>query len=176
MKVTLFALFVGLLMVGCEKEESELERTKRLAEGGDKVAQYNLGVVYAKGRGVPKDAKEAVKWYTKSAEQGHAKAQFNLVMMYKNGEGAPQDYPESVDDLLNYAKEGLIAKAKIQSDPKGGEEWYVIQGNFFNSGFDPESPNNDNHKLLPFLVKGRVTESEYKELRTVLGKSLEEAP
>ena len=36
----------------------------------------------------------------------------------------------SVNDLINEAKEGRIEQAVIESDPKGGEEWYTIQGNF----------------------------------------------
>ena len=99
-----------------------------------------------------------------------------LVVSQSNTTVLSADSPESIDDLLTYAKEGRIAKAKIQSDPKGGEEWYAIQGHFVNSTFDPESHDTNNHALLPFLVKGRVTESEYKELRTTLGKTLEESP
>jgi len=99
-----------------------------------------------------------------------------LVVSQSNTPVPTADSPGSVDDLLTYAKDGRIAKAVIQSDPKGGDEWYVIQGNFLNSGFDPESHENNNHKALPFVVKGRVTESEYKELRKALGKNLEESP
>ena len=99
-----------------------------------------------------------------------------LVVSQSNTPAPSANSPQSVDDLLTYAKEGRIAKAVIQSDPKGGEEWYAIQGNFLNSGFDPESHDTNNHKLLRFIVKGRVTESEYKELREALGKDLEESP
>jgi len=63
-----------------------------LAEQGDATAQYNLGVMYDNGRGVPQDYKEAVKWYRLSAEQGFADAQGNLGLMYAKGEGVPQDY------------------------------------------------------------------------------------
>ena len=63
-----------------------------LAEQGDASAQYNLGVMYEKGRGVPQDYKEAVKWYRLSAEQGHAFARSNLGQMYLKGLGVPQDY------------------------------------------------------------------------------------
>ena len=52
------------------------------AERGDAGAQYNLGVRYDKGQGVPQDSKEAVKWYRLSAEQGNVDAQFNLGFMY----------------------------------------------------------------------------------------------
>ena len=67
-----------------------------LAEDGDSAAQYNLGVMYDNGDGIPQDYKEAVKWYTLAAEQGYAKAQYNLGFMYKNGQGVPQDYKEAI--------------------------------------------------------------------------------
>ena len=52
----------------------------------------NLGIMYARGRGVPKDFKMAFKQYTKAAEQGYADAQFELGEMYGLGLGVPQDY------------------------------------------------------------------------------------
>ncbi len=52
-----------------------------LAAQGDAHAQFNLGVMYDKGRGVSQDYAEAVKWYRKAAEQGHASAQHNLGVM-----------------------------------------------------------------------------------------------
>ena len=81
----------------------------------------------------------------------------------------------SVNDLINEAKEGRIDQAVIESDPKGGEEWYTIQGNFKNPAYLATS-NEDEYQLLPFFVKGRVTESEYKELRSLLGGKLRENP
>lgn len=51
----------------------------RLAAGqGDVHAQYNLGLMYANGTGVPQDYNEAAKWFRLAAEQGHASAQYNL--------------------------------------------------------------------------------------------------
>ena len=48
--------------------------------------------MYATGRGVEKDEKEAVKWYTKAAEQNDSSAQNNLGVMYSKGQGVTQDY------------------------------------------------------------------------------------
>ena len=48
--------------------------------------------MYAKGKGVPEDDREAVKWTRKAAEQGGASAQNNLGVMCQNGEGVPKDY------------------------------------------------------------------------------------
>jgi TPR repeat protein len=41
-------------------------------------AQSILGVMYAFGKGVLKNDKQAVYWYQKAAEQGLAEAQYNL--------------------------------------------------------------------------------------------------
>ena len=45
--------------------------------------------MYAKGKGVLEDDREAVKWTRKAAEQGGASAQNNLGVMCQNGEGVP---------------------------------------------------------------------------------------
>ncbi|MGA3112809.1 MAG: tetratricopeptide repeat protein [Syntrophobacteraceae bacterium] len=65
------------------------------AELGNIGAQYHLGLMYAKGRGVPQDYIEAAKWYRKAAEQGHADAQHDLGVMYLDGEGVPQDFVQA---------------------------------------------------------------------------------
>jgi len=61
------------------KEESEVEeknKTKaaklfrKSAEQGHASAQFNLGVMYETGQGVPEDKAEATKWIRKAAEQG----------------------------------------------------------------------------------------------------------
>ena len=65
------------------------------AEQGDAIAQYDLGVMYAFGKGVTRDSAEAVKWYRKAAEQGNADAQQRLGMMYTKGVGVTQDDAEA---------------------------------------------------------------------------------
>jgi TPR repeat protein len=41
--------------------------------------------LFAFGKGVLKNDKQAVYWYQKAAEQGLAEAQYNLGAMYANG-------------------------------------------------------------------------------------------
>jgi hypothetical protein len=53
-----------------------------LAEQGNALAQLGLGVMYAKGQGVPQDYSQAVVWYRKAAEQGDADAQTLVGLMY----------------------------------------------------------------------------------------------
>ena len=53
-----------------------------LAEQGNSAAQFNLGLMYEFGKGVLKNEKTAVKWYTLAAGQGYTSAQRNLGVMY----------------------------------------------------------------------------------------------
>ena len=66
-----------------------------LAERGNVVAQYNLGVMNDSGDGIPLNYEEAVKWYYLAANQGHPKAQNNLGNLYRNGDGVLQNYQEA---------------------------------------------------------------------------------
>ncbi len=57
--------------------------------------QYNLGIMYDNGRGVPQDYVEAAKWYRKAAEQGYVDAQYNLGTMYGQGKGVSRDFVQA---------------------------------------------------------------------------------
>ena len=57
---------------------------KPLAEQGHIMAQYNLGAMYAIGKGIPQDNAEAERWYRKAADQGLADAQWVLGIKYEN--------------------------------------------------------------------------------------------
>ena len=88
-----------LLRQATEVVEDDLEavlRYRKAAEQGDARAQFNLGLKYANGEGVPKDDREAVQWYRRAAEQGHAGAQLNLGFMYSEGRGVPKDDRQAV--------------------------------------------------------------------------------
>ena len=45
------------------------------------MAQYNLGLMYDNGDGVPEDNEKAVKWYRLAAERGVVAAQARLDQM-----------------------------------------------------------------------------------------------
>jgi TPR repeat protein len=74
----------------------DMRLLKPLATQGRAMAQFNLGVMYAEGQGVPQDYAEALKWYRMAAAQGLADAQFNLGAMYAEGQGVPQDDAEAL--------------------------------------------------------------------------------
>ena len=62
-----------------------------LADQGNAVAQFNLGLMYDYGNGVPEDNTKAAKWYRRAAEQGHAGAQNNLGVMHEDGHGVSRN-------------------------------------------------------------------------------------
>ncbi len=95
----------SVLAQDSEKFQEVLSR----AEQGHAVAQFNLGLKYAKGEGVPENDAEAVKWYRKAAEQGNAVAQGQLGFMYAQGKGVPEDY------VLAYAWLNLAAAQGIKN-------------------------------------------------------------
>jgi uncharacterized protein len=116
-----------------------LSEWKPLAEQGNARAQYNLGVMYTNGNGVPQDHKTALKWYSLAAKQGDADAQYNLGVMYEHehGHGVPQDYKTAVKWYRLSAEQGN-ARAQnnlgtmykngqgVPQDHKTAAKWYSL--------------------------------------------------
>jgi uncharacterized protein len=82
---------------------------RQLAEQGDVLAQFNLGVMYHYGQGLPQDNAEAVNWHRKAADQGDLGAQLELGGMYYDGQGVPQDYAEAAKWYRKAANQGNAA-------------------------------------------------------------------
>ena len=61
-----------------------------LAEAGDTAAQYFLGEMHLRGRGMGRDFEKAAAWYGKAAEYGHPEAQAALGAMQMLGLGGPR--------------------------------------------------------------------------------------
>ena len=100
----------GLAAYQANDYAAALKEWRPLAEQGLAKAQYNLGVMHDKGRGVPQDYTKAVHWYRLAADQRFALAQYNLGAMYASGYGVPKDY------VLAYMWYSLAA---VQGDKKG---------------------------------------------------------
>ncbi|MBI5210387.1 MAG: SUMF1/EgtB/PvdO family nonheme iron enzyme [Elusimicrobia bacterium] len=85
------------------------EELRRLAAAGDAKAQSALGDIYAEGRGVPKDFKEAVKWYLMADARGDLNAQRKAGRIFAEGRrGVAADGPEALRLLLRAAKKGDV--------------------------------------------------------------------
>lgn len=111
-----------------------LKEWQPIAQRGDANAQYNLGLMYAKGTGVAQDLKQAAQWYEKAAQQGVAAAQYNLGVMYANGQGVPKDMQKAADWYQKAADQGIEGAANnlgtIYNEGEGfknlneAEKWY----------------------------------------------------
>jgi hypothetical protein len=78
------------------------------ADKGNARAQYDLGVLYERGRGVPVDFAAAAEWYRKAAQQQYPLAEFNLAVVYTKGQGMRQDLSEAAQWYRRAAGHGVI--------------------------------------------------------------------
>ncbi len=111
-----------------------LKEWEPLAEQGAPHAQYNVGLMYAKGLGVPADLAKAAQWYEKAAEQGIIPAEYNLALMYSSGEGVAKDSAQALKWFQKAAERGdaraatgLAAMLEDESafkNPVEAEKWY----------------------------------------------------
>ncbi|HEY9789362.1 MAG TPA: tetratricopeptide repeat protein [Candidatus Obscuribacterales bacterium] len=106
------------------------------AENGDATSHYQLALMYHKGNGVPKDLKQAIRWYRKAAEEGLAKAQVQLASMYFRGEGVPAALDKAAFWYERAAEQGDIESCRqiavMYAEGKGvtasfakALEWYA---------------------------------------------------
>ncbi len=85
-----------------------LKEWQPLADIGAPFASYNLGLMYAKGQGVPQDYAQAAKWYLVAANKGVPEAQYNLGVLYSQGSGVPKDYTEAAKWFQKAAERGDV--------------------------------------------------------------------
>jgi TPR repeat protein len=114
-----------------------LREWRPLAELGIAPAQFNLGLLYANGQGVPQDYVQARQWYEKAAIQGDALAQLNLGVIYGNGKGVPEDYQLALYWFRLSANQGnAMAQTKlglmyergngVPQDVVLAQKWYIL--------------------------------------------------
>ncbi len=118
-------------MTGCLKD------LIRKAQQGSAHHQCELGWYYHKGRyGVPRNAKAALKWYTKAAEQGYAIAQSNLGEMYRHGDGIPQDNAAAFHWFTKAAEQGgiiaCLGLGNMYRYGEGAPKDYILTYMWFN--------------------------------------------
>ena len=137
---------------------SRVTAYRKAAEQGNADAQFNVGVMYANGRGVPQDYAQARDWYRKAAEQGNADAQFNVGVMYANGQGVPQDYGQALVWYRKAAEQGAAAAqgnlgvmyAKGEGVPRDDAQAYM----WFNLAASRAS-DDGNTELRETAIEGR---------------------
>jgi len=133
------------------------------AEQGDAEAQYALGLRYAQGNGVTKNAFMGVQWFRAAAEQGHPLAQFEMGSAYVTGEGAQPNIAEGTQWYRRAApnmEEAAILADYLEAvrDGTDGADDLLDQGLWlFNAGDDTSALE----KLVPFAAEHNHALSYY---------------
>lgn len=109
--------FIFVFIMGCfcsvsaneakpENFSKSFWETYTAALRGDKIAQFQTGVIYERGIGVEENQTKAAQWYEKAAIQGYVDAQYNVALMYGSGRGVDQNDGFAMMWLSLAAKQG----------------------------------------------------------------------
>lgn len=79
-----------------------------LAKQGKASSQYKVGRLYARGRGVERDYREAAKWYGLAVAQGYSLAEVRLGSLYASGKGVTKDVPRALALFRKASAKGSI--------------------------------------------------------------------
>ncbi len=125
---------------------------RQLSDQGHADAQYNIGVMYRKGLGVPRNDAEAAKWYRKAADQGDASAQYNIGVMYAKGLGVTRDDAEAAK---------WYRKAADQADASAQYNLGIMYAN----GLGVPQDDAEAHKWFNLsAAQGNETGRKYREI------------
>ncbi|MFN8550711.1 MAG: tetratricopeptide repeat protein [Candidatus Obscuribacterales bacterium] len=96
------------------------ELLAQLAAKGDAKSQVLLGMLYEKGAGVKKDAKQAEEWFKKAAAHGELEGQTLLGMLMLKGPDVQKRHDQAVRNLHLAADRGYDkARRSLESMPNG---------------------------------------------------------
>jgi len=153
----LFAL--ALLVCGCEnskknigmvqKNKSEPDnqlvlKNKLGGESNGSNAEYELGLMYFRGTGVPGDMVQAFNWIKSAAEEENSNAQIKLGLMYLNGDGCVKNFVKATEW---FQKSALLGDAYGHGD---------FLWNSMNDSTFTDSPYNPIEFALREAEKGDV--------------------
>jgi TPR repeat protein len=138
---------------------------------GNVDAQFNLGLLYSSGHGLPQDYAEALIWFRKAADQGDARAQVYLGGMYRVGRGVRQDDAQAVAWFRKAANQGnLFAQAdlgEMYRDGQGVPQDFVRAYMWFNlvvSGASGASIRDqavrDRNELAAKMTPAQIAEAQ----------------
>jgi len=119
-----------------ESVSANAEVLLQKAKNGDADAQWRIASMYDTGTGVPRNGKEAMKWYRASAEQGNAEAQNSLGSALQ----AERRYEEALPWYERAAAQGHALATNnlaylydlglgVEQDRKKGFELYSVAAN-----------------------------------------------
>src|ERR1700675_116684 len=96
-------------------QAKSLPELRKLAGQGDAEAQWQMGVRFHNGEGVPHDDAQAMQWFQRAAEQGHVTAQGALGAYYFAARGVPKDLSKAYFwSVIAMARGDEISKGRLE--------------------------------------------------------------
>jgi len=126
----------GQAAYDAEKYQQARKLWLPLANHGDVRAQYALGRLYEKGKGVDRDFNKAYDWYQKAAQKNHPDSQYRVAVGLAMGVGIAKNEPEALSWLRKAANNNqkraqkVLAQAYeegrlgLKADPVQAKYWY----------------------------------------------------
>ena len=135
--VAIFGLWGAVQGSGDAVADPAFIENLKKTKAGDARAKYKVGLAYAYGQGVEKNADEAMYWYCKATVQGNATAQYNYGYAFHWGKNAPQNLKETAKWFLLSANQGHVAPMyylatyyqtgrSVQKDPIESYKWLHV--------------------------------------------------
>lgn len=110
------------------------------AAAGNPAAQYEVGLRYARGGGVPQDYGQAAYWFELASKQNLAIAQYRLATLFEKGRGVPQDMEKARSWYESAAQAGNVKAmhnlAVIYAEGKGVPQDFAKAGQWFLAAAD----------------------------------------
>jgi TPR repeat protein len=100
---------LGIYELNRGEFHAAIEQFRPLVAEGYAPAQYQMGIVYQHGYGVPKDGMKALELFKLSANQNYSDALFELALIYSEGKLVKQDLKKAFDLTYKAAKKSLAS-------------------------------------------------------------------
>lgn len=102
---------------------------------GNPAAEYEIGMRYSEGRGVPVDLELATQWFERAAAHGLAPAQYRLGSLYEKGQGVKKDLNKARTLYLQAADKGnakaIHNLAVLYAEGVDGKPDYQVAAQWF---------------------------------------------
>jgi len=101
LRIIFYILLISLPITALAYEDDYIwqdKYNKQLpkAEKGEPKAQYAIGTMYERGKGVLMNPSTAFEWYAKAAQQGHDKAAFKVGFSFLRGKGVNKNFGKAL--------------------------------------------------------------------------------
>lgn len=103
-----------------EEQEAKFRELQESASAGKVDAQYELAMMYLKGRGVEADGAKARDWLQKAADSNDSKAITRLGIVNYKGEGGKVDYKRALTLFNRVADKSVLAQYYLGEMYAGG--------------------------------------------------------